>query len=179
MRQAAADRVKNKRHVNDEGDSGGEEKDAVSASSGKRGHSSGNGNDSNKVVSKRSRAIAESRRGEISRDIKNRSKQNSGGRALQVQGRGGRPRGRKQAAHTETPRTMMLKYWEALREAVRPEFCSQPRCQGHIRDLRQYPLREGTGITTGMIAIQMMATRNLSPLPRLKMMTRILVMPKL
>ena len=27
-----------------------------------------------------------------------------------------------QAAHTKNPWTMMLKYWEPLREAVRPEF---------------------------------------------------------
>ena len=68
--QAAADRVKNKQNGNDEEYSGGEEEDAVSASSGKRGCSSGSGSNSDKVGSKRSRAIAESRRGESSSDRK-------------------------------------------------------------------------------------------------------------
>ena len=37
-RQAAADRAKKNQNGNDEGDSGGEEEDAVAPSSGKRGH---------------------------------------------------------------------------------------------------------------------------------------------
>ena len=73
----------------------------------------------------------------------------------------------------------MLKYWEALREAVHPEFCSPPRHQGPLRDLHQNPLQEGTVITRGMIAMQRMVTGTLSPLPRLTTMTRILVMSKL
>ena len=87
-RQAAADRAKKKRNGNDEGDSGGEEEDSIGLSSGKRGHGSVNGSDSDKVGSKISWAIAKSRRGESSRDIKNGSKRNSGGQTLQVQGRG-------------------------------------------------------------------------------------------
>ena len=38
----------------------------------------------------------------------------------------------------------MLKYWEALREVVRPEFRSPPRRQDPLRELWQDPLREGT-----------------------------------
>ena len=71
--------AKNKRKENDEGDSGGEEEDDVTASCGKRGRSSGSGSDSNKVGYKIYQAIAESRRVKSSSDRKNRSKRNSGG----------------------------------------------------------------------------------------------------
>ena len=73
----------------------------------------------------------------------------------------------------------MLKYWEALREAVRPEFFSPPRRQGPLRELRQHPLREGTGKPIGKIVMQRVATRTLLPILRLTMMTRILVMSNL
>ena len=63
--------MKKNQNGNDEGDSGGEEVDAVAPSSGKRGRGSGSGSDSNKVGSKRSGAIAKSRRGKSSRDSKN------------------------------------------------------------------------------------------------------------
>ena len=62
--------AKNKRKENDEGDSGGEEEDDVTASCGKRGRSSGSGSDSNKVGYKISQAIAESRIVENSSDRK-------------------------------------------------------------------------------------------------------------
>ena len=73
----------------------------------------------------------------------------------------------------------MLKYWEAIREAVRPEFHIPPRCQVPIRELRQNPLLEGTSITTGTLAMQRMPTRNSPPIPRMKKITRILVMSNL
>ena len=84
--QAAADRAKKNQNGNDEGDSGGDEKDAIAPSSGKRGRDSGSGSDSDKFCSKRSGAIAKYRRGEIFSDRKNVLKRNSGGRTLQVQG---------------------------------------------------------------------------------------------
>ena len=87
-RQAAAERAKKNKNVNDEGYSGGEEEDAVAPSSGKRGRYSGSGSNSDKVGSKRSGAIAKSRRGESSSDSKNVLRGNSGGQTLQVQGRG-------------------------------------------------------------------------------------------
>ena len=62
-RHSAANRANKKININDEGEIGGEEDDPVSPSSGKRGRGSGSGSDSNKVGSKRSRAIAKSRRG--------------------------------------------------------------------------------------------------------------------
>ena len=71
---------------------------------------------------------------------------------------------------------MMLKYWEALREAVPLEFRSPLSCQVSLRELWQNPLHEGTGITIGAVAMQRMETRNLSPLPWLTTMKRILVM---
>ena len=61
---------------------------AVAPSSGKRGRVRGSGSDSNKVGSKRYREIAKSRRGESSRNRKNGSRRNSGGRTLQVQVQG-------------------------------------------------------------------------------------------
>ena len=66
---------------------GGEE-DVVVNSSGKRGRGIGRVSDSDKVGSKRSRAIAKSRRGKSSSDSKNSLKQNSGDWNLQAQGRG-------------------------------------------------------------------------------------------
>ena len=54
----AADKAKEKRNGNDEGNSGGEEEDTVSPLSGNRGRVSGSGRDSDKVGSKRSRSIA-------------------------------------------------------------------------------------------------------------------------
>ena len=54
----------------------------------REGCGSGSGSDSDKVDSKRSRAIDKSRRVKISRDIENVLKRNSGVRTLQVQGRG-------------------------------------------------------------------------------------------
>ena len=89
-RQAASDRAKKNKNINCEGDSGWEEENAVSTLSVMRGRGSGSGSniDSDKVVSKRSHAIAKSRRDEISSDGENGSKQNSGGQNLQVQGRG-------------------------------------------------------------------------------------------
>ena len=50
-------------------------------------------------------------------------------------------RGRMKDAHTETHQTMMLKYWEELREAVRPEIFSPPRHQDSLIEMRQHPLR--------------------------------------
>ena len=85
-RQAEDDREKKKRYVNDEGDSGWEEEDAVTPSSDKRGSRSDSGSNSDKVGSKRSQAISKSRRDKISRDSENGSKRNSGGRTLQAQG---------------------------------------------------------------------------------------------
>ena len=38
----------------------------------------------------------------------------------------------------------MLKYWEALREAVRPEIFSPLRRQGLLRELWKNHLQEGT-----------------------------------
>ena len=88
-RQAAADRAKKNQNGNDEGDSGGEEEeDAVAPSSGKIGIGIGSGSDSDKVGTKISRAKSKSRRGESSSDSENMLKRNSGGRTLQVQGRG-------------------------------------------------------------------------------------------
>ena len=178
-RQETADRAKKKRNGNDEGDSGRKEEDAVAPSSVKRGCGIGSGGNSNNVGSKRSQAIAKSRRGKISSDRKNGSKQNIVSRILQAKGQVGWPRWKKQAAHTETPWTMMLEYWEALMETVRPEFCIPPCCQGPLRELHNHPLQEGTGITTGTISMQRMATRKLLPLPRLTTTTRILVVSKL
>ena len=87
-RQAAADRAKKKQNGNDEGDSGGGEEDAIATSSKNRGCGSSSGSDSEKFGSKISRAIAKSIRGKRSSNSKNGSKRNSGGRTLQVQGRG-------------------------------------------------------------------------------------------
>ena len=64
------------------------EEDPVTPSSDKRGRGSGSGRDINKVGSKISRAVAKSRRGESSNDIKNGSNHNSGRHTLQAQGRG-------------------------------------------------------------------------------------------
>ena len=86
--QTASDRAKKNRKVNYEGGSGGEEEYYVAPSSVKRGCGSVSGDDSDKVSSKRSREIAKSRRGEKSSNSKNGSKHNSGGRTLQVKGRG-------------------------------------------------------------------------------------------
>ena len=61
---------------------------AVAHSSSNRGRGSGSSSNSDKVGSKRSREIAKSRRGESFSDIENGSKQNSGSRTLQAQGRG-------------------------------------------------------------------------------------------
>ena len=85
-RQRAAEKANKNRNSNYEGDSGWEEEDAVAPSSGKKVRGSGSGSDSNKVGSERSRAIAKSRRGEISSNSKNGSKHNSGSRTLQMQG---------------------------------------------------------------------------------------------
>ena len=85
-RQAEADRVKKNKNGNDKGDSGGEEEDDVAPSKSNRGRGSGSGSDSDKVGYKRSGAIAKSRRGKRSGDIKNVLKQNSGRHTLQVQG---------------------------------------------------------------------------------------------
>ena len=120
---------------------------AVDPSSGNRGRSNGIGSNNNKVGSNISRAIAKSIIWKRSGNSKNGSKRKSGSRNLQAQGRRWYPKGRKQAAYTETPLTMMLKYWEALREVVRPDFFSPPRCQGPLRYLQHLPLWEGTVIT--------------------------------
>ena len=74
---------------------------------------------------------------------------------------------------------MMLKYWEALREAVRPEFFIPPRRQGLLRELWKHTLQECKGITTGTIDMQRMVGGNFLPLPWLTTMTKILVMSKL
>ena len=79
-----ANRAKKKRNINDEGDSGWEEEDAIDPSSGKRGHGSGSGSNIDKVGSKKYWVIAKYRRGESSSNRKNRSKWNSGGRTLHV-----------------------------------------------------------------------------------------------
>ena len=110
---------------------------------------------------------------------KNGSKRNSGSRTFQVQRRGWRPRNRKQATHTQPHRTMMLKYWEALREAVCLEFCSPPCFKSPLRELRQHPPQEGTGIAKGTIAMQIIVTRKFLPFTWMITMTRILVMSKL
>ena len=73
----------------------------------------------------------------------------------------------------------MLKYWEALKDAMRPEFRSPPHCKDPLRDLHQNLLQEVTGIITGAVVIQGMSTKNSLPPPRLTTVTRILVMPKL
>ena len=39
---------------------------------------------------------------------------------------------------------MILKYWEALREAVQPEFFSPLHCQVTLREILKHPLQEGT-----------------------------------
>ena len=87
-RQAAADRAKKNKNVNDEGDSGEEEEDYVAPSRRKIGSVSGSGSERDKVGSKRSGAIAKSSRGKSSRDSKNLLKRKSGRRTLQVQGQG-------------------------------------------------------------------------------------------
>ena len=69
-RQVAANREKKNRNINDERNSGGEEEDAVSNSSGKRGRGSGSGSNRDKVGSKIYRSIDKSRRGEISSNEK-------------------------------------------------------------------------------------------------------------
>ena len=137
-----------------------EEEYVVITSSGKRGRSKDSGSNSEKVGSKISQEIAKYRRGKSSSDSKNGLKRNSGGLTLQAQGQGWQPRGWKQASHTKNRKTMILKYWEALREAVRPEICSPPHPQGVLRELRQNLLWEGIDITKGKIEMQRMETRN-------------------
>ena len=67
---------------------GGDKEDAVAPSSDKRGRGSRSGGNSKKFGTKRSWAIAKSRRGKSSSDSENGSKPNSGGRILEAEGQG-------------------------------------------------------------------------------------------
>ena len=152
---------------------------AVAPSSGKRGHGSGIDSNRNKDGSKRYRSIAKSIIGEISSKSENGLKRNSVSRTLEVQRQRWWPRGQKQSAYNKTPRKMMLKSWESLREVVHLNSFIPPCRQGPLRELCQNPLQEGTGIPKWTIEIRRMKTSNFSPHPCLTKMTSILVMLKL